>query len=427
MRKNRNGVLIATVVLCTLMIGGCQTGSSGDGGNDDDVLRVAWWGGQERHTMTLEMIQLFEKKHPDITVEPEYTAWDNYWERLTTQAAGSNLPDVVQMDNSKLNEYISRSLIKDLSPFIDDGIIDLSNVDDAYQDINTVDNAVYGISLGSNALGVVYNQELFDEHGIELEDGYTYEDLKEKMRELGAAVGDGFYGYDLSSEFELFTVFARQSGESVFNEAGDGLGYTDETLIAFFQFVTEMLEEDLSPPHEITMEYIEGGESTIAGGLTGMGLIASNQIIGQQALTEEELSLSPLPALDGGVEGNWIRPSMSFSVTEHTNQEENAAVFIDFVTNDPEANEILQGERGVPISSEIRTHLEGKVSEEVEKTFGYLEFMAENSAPADPLPPPGESEVRGAFLRIIESVKYGQTSPEDATTQFRSEAESIIN
>ncbi|WP_054706650.1 extracellular solute-binding protein [Bacillus sp. JCM 19041] len=303
MRKNRNEILFAAVALCTLAIGGCQTGTSGDERNDDDVLRVAWWGGQERHTMTIEMIELFEEKYPDITVEPEYTAWDNYWERLTTQAAGSNLPDVVQMDNSKLNEYISRSLIKDLSPFIDEGVIDLSNVDDAYQDINTVDSAVYGISLGSNALGVVYNQELFDEHGIELEEGYTYEDLKEKMRELGAGVGDGFYGYDLSSEFELFSVYARQSGESVFNEAGEGLGYTDETLIAFFEFVTEMLEEDLSPPHEITMEYIEGGESTIAGGLTGMGLIASNQIIGQQALTEEELSLSTLPALDGGLKG----------------------------------------------------------------------------------------------------------------------------
>lgn len=426
MEKNRNGIFLATIALCTFIIGGCQTGSSGDGGNDD-VLRVAWWGGQERHTKTIEMIELFESKYPDINVEPEYTAWDNYWERLTTQAAGSNLPDIVQMDNSKLNEYISRNLVKDLSPLINDGTIDLTSVDDAYQDMNTIDDAVYAISLGSNALGIIYNQELFEEHGIDLEEGYTYEDLKEKMRDLGEEVGDGFYGYDLSSEFEMFTVFARQNGEAVFNEAGDGLGYSDETLVAFFEFINEMLEEGLSPPHEITMEYIEGGESTIAGGLTGMALIGSNQIIGQQALTEEELSLSAMPTFAGGVEGNWIRPAMSFSVTEHTNQEENAALFIDFVTNDPEANEILQAERGVPISSEIRAHLEGVVSPEVEKTFEYLEYMTENAAPADPLPPPGESEVRGAFIRIVESVKYGQTTPEEAAAQFRSEGESVLN
>ncbi len=371
--------------------------------------------------------RIFEDKYPDIQVEPEYTAWDNYWERLTTQAAGSNLPDIVQMDNSKLNEYISRNLVKDLTPFIEEGSIDLTHVDDAYQDMNTIDDAVYAISLGSNALGMIYNQQLFDEHGVQLEEGYTYEDLKDKMRTLGEAVGDEFYGYDLISEFEMFSVFARQNGETVFNEAGDGLGFSDEHLVAFFQFLTEMLDEGLSPPHEITLEYVEGGDSPIADGLTGMGLIASNQIIGQQALTEEELSLSPLPALADGVEGNWIRPSMSFSVTEHTDQAENAALFIDFVTNDPEANEILQAERGVPISSEIRAHLEGKVSEEVEKTFEYLEYMAENAAPADPLPPPGESEVRGSFIRIVEAVKYGQTSPEEAAAQFRSEAEAILN
>ncbi|GAF17597.1 rhamnose oligosaccharide ABC transport system, substrate-binding component [Bacillus sp. JCM 19046] len=53
--------------------------------------------------------------------------------------------------------------------------------------------------------------------------------------------------------------------------------------------------------------------------------------------------------------------------------------------------------------------------------------MAENAAPADPLPPPGESEVRGSFIRIVEAVKYGQTSPEEAAAQFRSEAEAILN
>lgn len=132
--------------------------------------------------MTIEMIELFEDKYPDIQVEPEYTAWDNYWERLTTQAAGSNLPDIVQMDNSKLNEYISRNLVKDLTPFIEEGSIDLTHVNDAYQDMNTIDDAVYAISLGSNALGMIYNQQLFDEHGVQLEEGYTYEDLKDKMR-----------------------------------------------------------------------------------------------------------------------------------------------------------------------------------------------------------------------------------------------------
>lgn len=117
---------------------------------------------------------------------------------------------------------------------------------------------------------------------------------------------------------------------------------------------------------------------------------------------------------------------MSFAISEHTNQEEHAALFIDFITNDPEANEILQAERGVPISAEIRSHLEGKVSPEVEKTFAYLEYVAENSASADPLPPPGESEVRAAFLRIVESLKYGQTTPEDGAEQFRQQAESIL-
>ncbi|BAD62936.1 lactose ABC transporter substrate-binding protein [Shouchella clausii KSM-K16] len=428
-KNKRSTVLYSTLAL--LAMAGCQVGTGGEDNRStasgDNVLRVAWWGGQERHTMTLEVIDLFEEKYPDISVEPEYTSWDNYWERLTTQAAGSNLPDVVQLDYTKMNEYISRNLLKDLAPLIEDGSIDLSNVDDVYQDVNTIDDAIYGISLGSNALGMLYNAELFAEHGIELDEGYTYEDMKASMLKLKSALGDGFYGYDFNNtEFDLFFAYARQNGESVFNETGDGLGYSDETLVSYFQFIQGMVEEEAAPPHELTMEYIQGGDSTIADGTTSMLLIASNQIIGQQALTEAELDLKPLPEMEGGTEGNWIRPSMSFAISEHTNQEEHAALFIDFITNDPEANEILQAERGVPISAEIRSHLEGKVSPEVEKTFAYLEYVAENSAPADPLPPPGESEVRAAFLRVVESLKYGQTTPEDGAEQFRQQAESIL-
>ncbi|MED4161755.1 ABC transporter substrate-binding protein, partial [Halalkalibacterium halodurans] len=100
-----------------LVLAGCSSGTSNEvdgeqeAGNEDVVLRVAWWGGQERHDMTIEAIELFEEKYPHIQVDPEFTSWDNYWERLTTQAAGNNLPDVIQMDNSKLNEYSSRGLV----------------------------------------------------------------------------------------------------------------------------------------------------------------------------------------------------------------------------------------------------------------------------------------------------------------------------
>ncbi|TPE70767.1 ABC transporter substrate-binding protein [Halalkalibacterium halodurans] len=416
-----------------LVLAGCSSGTSNEvdgeqeAGNEDVVLRVAWWGGQERHDMTIEAIELFEEKYPHIQVDPEFTSWDNYWERLTTQAAGNNLPDVIQMDNSKLNEYSSRGLVIDLQSLIADGTINLDDVDDVYQDMNVQDGSVWAVSAGSNALAAIYNEEMLEEQGIQLEPGYTYEDFYEAMQTLKENIDGDFYGYDFgNAEYEMFFVYARQNGESFYNEDGTGLGFENQTLIDFLTFVKQMVDDGVAPPHALTLEYIQGGESLLGDQMAGAAMAASNGIIGLQQSTEHQLGLMLLPSLDGGVHGNWIRPSMSYSISSHSEQQEAAALFIDFLTNDLEANEILKAERGVPISSKVREHLAPMVDGPIAKTFEFLELVANYTSPADPLPPPGESEVRGAFLRMIESVKYERLSIEEATEQFRQEAEQIL-
>src|SRR5436309_11660389 len=61
-------------------------------------LRVAWWGSQDRHNRTIKAIELFQKKQPHVKVSYEFAGWSDYWTKMTTQAAGPNLPDVMQQD-----------------------------------------------------------------------------------------------------------------------------------------------------------------------------------------------------------------------------------------------------------------------------------------------------------------------------------------
>lgn len=403
--------------------------SNNEAGDGEDVtIRVAWWGGQERHDMTIEAIELFEEEHPNITVEPEYTSWDGYWERLSTQAAGSNLPDVINMDNSRLMEYSSRDSIIDLQPLIDDGLINMDDVEDVYQDINvTEDGFVMAISLGANALGIVENEDLLEEHGIDLEPGYTYDDMIDAMHQIQEATDEEFFGFDFANaEFEMFFVYARQNGESVFNETGDGLGFEEGTLVEFFDMVQTMVNEDAAASHDIMMEYIDGGDSMLGEGSAAMGMAASNQIIGAQQTTDMQLGLNVMPSLEGGEDGNWIRPSMSFSISSDSEQQEASAAFIDFFTNNLEANEILQADRGVPVSSTVREHLADQVDGATAETFEYLELVEDYTSPADPLSPPGEAEVRGSFQRVVEALKYDQITPEEAAEQFIQESESML-
>ncbi|QKS69735.1 extracellular solute-binding protein [Paenalkalicoccus suaedae] len=453
--RSVKGLLFVVLIMSLVFISACggdgsnatngnTTGSAGDGNNDGNgdtnetassgdgeeevTIRVAWWGGQERHEMTLDAIDLFEEEYPHITVEPEYTDWDGYWERLSTQGAGNNLPDVINMDNSRMTEYSSRDLLMDLQPLIDEGLINLDDVDDVYQDINvTEDGAVLAISLGANALGIIQNDDVLSEYGVTLEPGYTYEDLQEAMTQIASETDEEFFGFDLNNaDFELFYIYARQHGQSVFNENADGLGFDEDILVSYFEFIQSNVNNGISPPHDVTMDYIDGGNSMTGEGTAAAAMAASNQIIGLAQTTDMELSLNLPPTLSAGENGNWIRPSMSFAISSSSEQQEASAAFIDFFTNSIEANEILQADRGVPISSEVRNHLADQVEGPVAQTFEYLELVEDYTSPADPLPPPGEGEVRGSFQRMVESLKYDMATPEDAAQQFMQEAESIL-
>ena len=125
--------VIFTVISAAVLLAGCGTnGSSGSTSTPNTgtsptastapttsakanpvTLRVAWWGGQARHDYTLKVIELYQQKHPNVKIESEYAAFDDYWKKLAPQAAANGFPDVFQMDISYLTQYGSRGQLED--------------------------------------------------------------------------------------------------------------------------------------------------------------------------------------------------------------------------------------------------------------------------------------------------------------------------
>ncbi|HET7717973.1 MAG TPA: extracellular solute-binding protein, partial [Bauldia sp.] len=81
-------------------------------------LRFIWWGNPDRDKRTLAVVDLYQQENPDVAIDPETYAWNDYWPKLATQAAGRNLPDVIQMDYRYIFEYARRDQLADLTPFL---------------------------------------------------------------------------------------------------------------------------------------------------------------------------------------------------------------------------------------------------------------------------------------------------------------------
>ena len=73
--------------------------------DDKIVLRVSWWGGEDRHKKTVEALKLFEQKYPNITVKAEYGGWQGWQEKITTQMAGGMAADLMQINWNWINIF----------------------------------------------------------------------------------------------------------------------------------------------------------------------------------------------------------------------------------------------------------------------------------------------------------------------------------
>ena len=100
-------------------------------------------------------------------------------------------------------------------------------------------------------------------------------------------------------------------------------------------------------------------ESMLVTGKSLFGCIHSNQLVANQKLMPDEINITMIPNQTGGQPGQYLKPSMLLSMAETSADKAAAAELMNFFITDPEANAILQIERGVSGDASVREELLG--------------------------------------------------------------------
>lgn len=118
---------------------------------------------------------------------------------------------------------------------------------------------------------------------------------------------------------------------------------------------------------------------------------------------------------------------MYFSIAKNSKAKEEAAKFINFWVNDIEANKIIMGERGVPVSSKVKEALKPSLTPDQVKVFDYVAWAEQNSSQMDPPNPVGAVEVDKLLKDTAEQILYKKLSVEEGAAKFREEANKILS
>lgn len=419
--RGRTTVLLMAVLLAAADCGG------GDTAGGKVKLRFVWWGNEDRAKVTEQAIALFERKHPDIDVETSFSGFDAYFQKLATEVAGGNAPDVLQMDYRYLREYADRNVLLDLNSQVGKNLR-VDDLAEAVVDSGVVDGKRYAVPLGQNTQVFVYDIEKWRAAGVaQPKPGWTWQDYQQAAQRLTAASGGKVSGTtDFGREEDWFEVWLRQQGKQLFTADGE-LGFGREDLKAFWELAGRFRQSRASTPPHVTTQ----ADGSIENSPVGRNLATSefgydSSINAYFDTLGKPVGLAPFPS-SGGPLGQYAKPSMLISIAKRSKHPAEAAQLIDFLVNDEEAGEILGTSRGLPPNVKVRDAVARSLRGAAKAVFEYEKRMESRLDPTPPAPPKGDGALKRLFPRLNDDVSFGRISVDEAVERFFAEADKSLS
>lgn len=423
---------LATVAMAAALLAAsaCGGDSGGASANGEVTLRFNWWGSDTRHKITQQVIDQFEKDHPQIKVKGEFGEWSGYWDKLATTVAANDAPDVIQMDEKYLREYADRGALLDLKKA--DGL-DTGKFEPDTLGAGEFDGGLYGLNAGINAFTIVANPAVFKAAGVPLPNDktWTWDQYSKLAQEIsvklnGKGWGTAAYGTNDAS----LNMWARQHGQSLFTKDGK-LGVTAEGLTEYWTNLVKMQEAKATPSAEFTSQDMNAplDQSGMATGKLAMSYAWSNQLNALSKASGEQLKVLRLPSVTGKASENgaYYKGSMFWSISSRSKHPKEAAEFVSYLANSPAAGNLLLAERGVPPNTEIRAAVAPKLQPADAASAAFIQTISSELGEPSPPPPVGGGQVEKIIQRYTTEVLFGRLKPDQAATQFLKEMDGELN
>lgn len=421
--------LTVTVTAC----GNSSSGTSNSSSNNSSAssskpinLTFFWWGNTTRDKLTEKAIADYEKLHPNVHITPEFDgSFKDYWQKLTTQIAGGNAPDIMQQDYDYINEYASRGALLNMSNLG----ISTSNISSSVLKDGVINGNLYGIPNSLNAYALFYNPNLMKQAGVQVNSNtrWTWSQYANVINQVHTKLG--IYGADDPEDYQHFAVWARQAGQSLYSSDQKSVGYTASTLENYFNYWAQ-LRQTGAVPNGATMLAHKMGKST---DLFDTGKVASfiywSNLYGSlNKATSQPYQMMLPPYTPGQNEGLYVKPSQFWSISSTTKHPKQAAEFVNWLLNSVQANEDLGTERGIPVSSAIRSAMEKTASPANKVQFEYMnKVLSVAKTPLGPPSPPASDQILSAFTTTLGELTYNKETPKQAAPQFITQANQLLS
>ncbi|MFC4306709.1 ABC transporter substrate-binding protein [Cohnella boryungensis] len=421
----RLSFISAVAVLC-LSLAACGVGISspipsidgqslprkGEGPDGENIkLRIMWWGAQTRHKVTMKALEAYAKEHPNVTFEADYSGMDGYLDRLTTQAAAKNAPDIIQIDPGWVADWAYRNQLADLT-----GAVDLTNIDDKLTNLGHLNDKLYAVPLGSVAHGMIYDKAAMEKSAIPLPiNGWTWEDFFKLARESTPKLGAGqYFTKDYAGDVFAYSAYQYARGKGALITDAGQFNIDNQVFLEWAYQWQDLRASGAVPPADVNAadkEFDPSADLMIKGTIL-IRLSYSSSYGAWDSIKPGAYALVTMPRAEEA--GGWLKPSLFFGISAASKHVEEAKAFIDWFVNSEDAGKILGTSRGVPVNSAVADAIDSTFSEADQTGMVLYNATLRDGQQWTPGASGWTNWIDKDWSMVRDELSFGKKSPEQA-------------
>ncbi|MES2523200.1 MAG: sugar ABC transporter substrate-binding protein [Gemmatimonadota bacterium] len=236
------------------LIVGALAGASGvvACGQPENPNELRFWALGREGEVVKEMMRDFERENPGITVRVQQIPWSAAHEKLLTAHVGDVTPDVAQIGNTWVPEFVALHALEPLSSHVArSSDVKASAYFPGIWDTNVLADTVWGIPWYVDTRLMYYRKDLLAAAGWK-SPPTTWADWRLAMQQVQAgarAAGDTarWGAFIPTNEWNLPVILGLQNGSTLLRD-GDGRGaFSQPEFRQAFEFFVGLYRDGLAP------------------------------------------------------------------------------------------------------------------------------------------------------------------------------------
>jgi len=397
-----------------------------------ESVRFSSYGDPTKLGLRSKLADQYTSSHPDVKMVFEGTATAEYWDKLATQMAGGNAPDVINIDIARIGQYGAAGALQSLQKYIPD-TIDTKPFDKNLLSQGQLKGEQFGIPVAMGAYSMGYDVTVLDQLGLEHpKETWTWTEFAALANEIRQKSGKKIYGAeDPSGDTASLQIFLRGKGEDLYKDGAPA--FTADSLTEWFEYWAALRATGGTIPADIAAQAKYGDWPTgpLVKKQAALAHIHTPNLKGGfQDLTKNtiDITLPPRNTKDGKC-GTFPAPSSYLSLNAKSQRADDAAKFINWFTNGEEAAKTLRLISGPPASASGREVLVkgSDLSASEKQMLAYTDLALKNAFAPPQAGPAASTAVGDLLLKTSQDIAFKKISIQQGVPKFIADATKTLD